>query len=108
MSKKPQSDPSRDDPNDPVATIDEVPPVIIKGGSLQVQLRVDDLPPGASDGFDDPENHTKVKRANHPDPNIKILRVEIRDNRDGEEDRLLSLFDANAVEGRVDIIVFAK
>jgi hypothetical protein len=48
----------------------EVPPVIIKGGSIEVEFPAVD--------FDDGDNHTKVKRAKHPH-DTKILRIEVQD-----------------------------
>jgi len=49
----------------------EVPPVIIKGGSIQVEFR--DVP------FDDADNHTQVNKVSHPDSTVEIGSVEIRD-----------------------------
>src|ERR1051326_3683946 len=79
----------------------EVPPVIIKGGSLNVLFR--DV------AFDsDADAQKKVTIATHPNPNIKIHRIEIHDNRAGQQDRLLCFYDANAVNGSIDIVVFAQ
>jgi hypothetical protein len=48
----------------------EVPPVIIKGGSIEVEFKAMD--------FDDGDNHTKVKKVKHPH-DTKILRIEVQD-----------------------------
>jgi hypothetical protein len=99
MSKKNRTESSKETEN-LFPRREEVPPVIIKGGSLQVRFPDVD--------FDDPDNHSKVKKANHPTANIKILRVEIRDNRDGQDDKLLCYFDARDVTGKIDIIIYAQ
>lgn len=102
MSKKPQRDPTKTIRlSGPPAAGEEVPPVVIKGGSLKLEFKDVD--------FDsDADAQKKIRLASHPNSNIKILRVEIRDNRTGEKDKLLSFYDATDVAGRIDIIVFAQ
>jgi len=85
----------------------EVPPVIIKGGSIGVIFRER---PFTIDEFDDPGTKTRVRRVSHPD-NIRIFKVEIRDNRAGQRDKLLCSFELpndNALNGQIDINIFAE
>ena len=48
----------------------EVPPIIIKGGSIDVEFPIE--------AFDDVEHGTKVKKVKHP-KNTKITVIEVRD-----------------------------
>ncbi len=100
MSQKRQGEQTRKTRGSKAGGTEEVPPVVIKGGSLEVRFPDVD--------FDDADNRTKVKKVTHPDPNIKILRVEIHDNRAGQNDKPLSLYDATDVGGGIDIMIFAK
>src|ERR1051326_2002212 len=96
MSKKNRTESSKETENLFARSREEVPPIIIKGGSLKVRFPDVD--------FDDPDNHSKVKKANHPTAGIKILRVEIRDNRAGQNDKLLNYYDAGDVTGMIDVL----
>jgi hypothetical protein len=51
----------------------EVPPVIVKGGSMLIEFP-------AEDGFDAPEHGKKVKYVKHP-KDTKITVVEVRDHK---------------------------
>lgn len=100
MSKKHRTESSKEVESIFARSREEVPPIIIKGGSLKVRFPDVD--------FDDPDNHSKVKKANHPNNGITILRVEIRDNRDGQGDKLLNYYDARDVTGKIDILIYAQ
>ncbi len=49
----------------------EVPPVIIKGGSIEVEFK--------NEPFEDDDNHTKVKKVKYPKKDTKITVIEVRD-----------------------------
>ncbi len=101
MSEKKQQSSSPKKPR-----LQEVPPVVIKGGSLEVQTKAQ---PFTITEFDDPATKTNLRVASHPNKAIKIIRVEIRDNRPTSNDDLLCLYAVPAeLAGQVDINVFAK
>lgn len=84
----------------------EVPPVVIKGGSLKALFAEQAF---SIDKFEDPTTKQKVRECTHPTGTLRIIRIEIRDNRQTSNDDLLCLYTVPAeLDGRVDVIVFAK
>lgn len=63
MSENQQNNPSKETEQSGAGPLEEVPPVVIKGGSILVRFPDVD--------FDDPDNQKKVKKVSHPDPKMK-------------------------------------